>query len=93
LTLWACVVQDTVAFGRALGALLRADLPSLRTLSVGGCQLGDEGLGLLLDGLEANTHLLVLDCQNNDESEAFELDRLKPARLMLWARGRAELDA
>jgi hypothetical protein len=79
--------QDTTAFGRALGALLAANLPSLRALRVYGCRLGDEGLAPLLNGLAANTHLLELDCRNNGNlSEWFERDRLRPALAALAAR-------
>ena len=79
-------VQDSLAFGRALGALLGANLPSLLFLRVNDCRLGDEGLGALLDGLAANTHLRFLQCEHNDLSEAFERDRLAPA-LAALARG------
>jgi hypothetical protein len=73
-------LQDTTAFGRTLGALLAANLPSLRTLRVTACGLGDEGVGPLLDGLAANTHLRELNCfVFNDLSEAFERDQLAPA--------------
>ena len=81
---------DRVAFGRALGALLLANLPSLRALLVYGCFLGDEGLGALLDGLAVNTHLRTLQCTGNNPSEAFARDRLEPALAALAAR--AELD-
>jgi hypothetical protein len=87
LNLRASIVQDTVAFGHALGALLRANLPSLRRLGVSCCELGDEGLAPLLDGLAANTHLRELDCKDNDASEAFERDRLTPALAAQAARG------
>jgi hypothetical protein len=84
-------VQNTAAFGRALGALLRANLPNLRSLHVEGCHLGDEGMAALLDGLAANTHLRTLECGENDLSEAFERDQLEPALAALAAR--AALDA
>jgi hypothetical protein len=77
--------------GRALGALLRADLPNLRILNVNYCGLGDEDLAQLLDGLAANTHLRLLDCGYNNQSEAFQRDRLEPALAALAAR--TELDA
>jgi hypothetical protein len=77
--------------GRALGALLSANLPSLRTLRVNRCLLSDEGLAPLLDGLAANTHLRTLQCRINDPSFDFERDRLAPALAALAAR--AELDA
>ena len=87
-------LQDRAAAGRALGALLAANLPSLRILSVNGCQLGDEGMGPLLAGLVANTHLRELDWSRgggDDLSEAFVRDRLTPALAALAAR--TELDA
>ena len=83
-------VLDTAAFGRALGALLGVNLPSLRNLRVLVEQLGDEALAPLLDGLAANTHLRTLDCWHNDLSEVFKRDRLEPALAALAAR--AQLD-
>jgi hypothetical protein len=77
---------DTAAFGHALGALLAANLPSLRALRVGYCNLGDEGLAPILDGLAANTHLRELSCFYNQPSEAFQRDRLVPALAALAAR-------
>ena len=73
-------VQDNVAAGQAFGALIAANPPSLRALSVRNCRLGDEGLAPLLDSLAAN-----------NMSEVFERDRLLPALAALAAR--AELDA
>jgi hypothetical protein len=85
-------VLDISAFGRALGALLRANLPSLRTLRVLTSLPGEEGLVPLLDGLAANTNLRQLNCDvDNDLSEAFKRDRLDPALAALAAR--AQLDA
>jgi hypothetical protein len=87
LDLWGGIVQDTTAFGHALGALLRANLPSLRTLNVEDCRLGDEGLAPLLDGLAANTHLRELVCvADNLSSVAFLFERLTPALVALAAR-------
>ena len=78
---------DRATVGRALGALLRANPPSLRFLSANGCDLGDEGLAPLLDGLTDNTHLRTLACRiDNRVSDAFELDRLAPALDELAAR-------
>jgi hypothetical protein len=91
LSLTSSRAQDTTAFGQALGGLLSANLPSLRTLRVTACGLGDEALAPLLDGLAANTHLRELDCRYNYPSVAFERDRLAPALAALAAR--AELDA
>ena len=78
--------MHAAAAGQALGALLAADLPSLRTLCVHSCGLGDEGLAPLLDGLAANTHLRELECVGNNLSEAFVRDRLTPALAALAAR-------
>jgi hypothetical protein len=91
LNLTGSHVQDTMAFGRVLGALLGANPPSLRLLHVNYCGLGDEGVAALLDGLSANTHLQMLYCENNNMSEAFRHDRMFPALGAL--RARAELDA
>ena len=92
LTLTNSRAQDTTACGHALGVLLAANLPSLRTLRVNDCRLSDEGVAALLDGLAANTHLRKLaDCRLNGVSEAFKRDQLEPALAALAAR--AELDA
>ncbi len=86
------VFQDVAAAGQAFGALLGANPPSLNYLGVNRCNLGDEGLAPLLDGLAANTHLRTLDCGENDLSEAFERDRLEPALAALETRpGRQRL--
>jgi hypothetical protein len=91
LDLLGSIVQDTAAFGLALGTLL-ADNPSrLRILNVFGCRLGDLGMGRLLAGLAANTHLRMLRCEGNRLSAAFKRDRMEPALAALAAR--AELDA
>jgi hypothetical protein len=60
----------------ALGALVAANTPALRELSVHRCSLRDAGLGPLLDALPANTHLRVLDCSANSLSSAFVRNRL-----------------
>ena len=86
LDFWGGTMLDTAAFGHALGALLAANLPSLRALRVGYCNLGDEGLAPILDGLAANTHLRELSCFYNQPSEAFQRDRLVPALAALAAR-------
>jgi hypothetical protein len=91
LSLTGSRVHDAAAFGRALGALLRVNQPSLRLLHVNFCGLGDEGLAPLLDGLATNTHLRKLNCEINLMSEAFRRDRLAPALAALAAR--AERDA
>ena len=87
LDLCACVAQDTLAFGRSLGALLAANPPSLRHLDVVRCNLGEEGVAAVLDGLAANTHLRTLDCDyQNGLSAAFVRDRLVPAVAVMVAR-------
>ena len=78
------------ALSRALGALLAADPPSLRKLSVAGCSLGDEDVAPLLDGLALNTHLRHFNCEYNDLTEAFERDRVAPALAALAARPAAQ---
>ncbi len=87
LDLWRSVAQNRESAGRALGALLRANLPSLRTLSVHECFLTDEGMAPLLDGLAANTHLRELDCRCfNYTSREFERNRVLPALAVLAER-------
>jgi hypothetical protein len=77
--------QKTAA-GRAIGALLAANPPSLDTLEVTNCELGDLGLRPLLDGLASNTHLRALYCRENNPSEAFMHEWLGPAQRVLAAR-------
>jgi hypothetical protein len=84
-------VHDTLAFGRALGALLAVNRPSFRTLNVDECLLGDDRTAPLLDSLAANTHLRRLQCDEDDLSEEFKRARLVPALAALAAR--AALDA
>ena len=91
LDLGLSVFQDINDAGRAFGALLRSNLPSLRILHVNDSRLGEEAMAALLDGLAANTHLHKLECRLNNVSEAFERDRLAPALVALAAR--AALDA
>ena len=63
----------------ALAALLGADAPALTTLNLSGCELGEEGLGALLDALARNSHLCVLDIRNSDVPAGFMSARLIPA--------------
>ena len=80
-------VQDATAAGRAMGALLAANLPSLHTLNIFSCHLGDDGMAAVLDGLATNTYLHFLSCVvGNDLSQAFERDRLNPAMAALFTR-------
>jgi hypothetical protein len=78
LSLGYDAVNDALA-AAALGALVGANAPMLRTLLVYQCFLGDAGLGPLADALPANTHLRCLAVSGNDVSEAFVRDRLLPA--------------
>jgi Ran GTPase-activating protein (RanGAP) involved in mRNA processing and transport len=63
----------------ALGALVAANAPALQQLNVSNCLLRDAGLGPLVEALRHNTHLRVLNCDENGMSEAFARRRLLPA--------------
>jgi hypothetical protein len=63
----------------ALGALVAANAPALQQLNVSYCELGDAGMGPLVEALRHNTHLHVLSCVRNEMSEAFAHDCLLPA--------------
>jgi hypothetical protein len=65
--------------GAALGALLLANAPALRTFKIVDCGLGDAGLRPVVEALRHNTHLTTLDCRVNATSEAFARNRLLPA--------------
>jgi hypothetical protein len=67
------------ATGTALSKLLLADAPTLQTLRINYCGLGDAGLGPLFLALPRNTHLRTLHCHDNSISEAFTRDVLLPA--------------
>ncbi len=69
------------AAGAALGAVVGANAPALRTLNVAGCRFGDVGMGLLLDALPHNTHLRTLWCWNNGITGGFACERVLPAVL------------
>ena len=74
--------EDRARAGAALCALVAANAPTLKRLTLFACnlhasQLGDEGLG----PLAVNTHLCELDCSRNAMSDAFALERLQPAPL------------
>jgi hypothetical protein len=58
LELWGRL-RDREAAGRAFGALLGANRPNLCALDVTFCDLGEEGMKSLLDGLAANEHALA----------------------------------
>jgi hypothetical protein len=72
---------DRARAGAALGALVAANAPAPMKLDVSQCALSDEGLGPLVDALAANTHLQELTCSGNGVSDAFALERLRPALL------------
>jgi hypothetical protein len=65
--------------GRSLGALVAANAPALQLLVISACELGDAGLGPLVDALASNTHLRTLECQANHITVAFARTRLLPA--------------
>jgi hypothetical protein len=67
------------AAGAVLGAVVAANASALHKLSVANNELGDLGLGPLVDALRHNTHLRTLRCGYIDILEAFARDRLLPA--------------
>jgi Ran GTPase-activating protein (RanGAP) involved in mRNA processing and transport len=73
------VNASTQAIGRALGALVAANAPALEYVNLADCQLGEVGLGPLVEALPANTHLKTLRCYYNGVSAAFARERLLPA--------------
>ena len=74
-------IPDPAAAGAALGAVVAANAPALRSLWIAGTPLGDVGLRPLLDALATNTHLQMLDCRETGMSEDFARDVLLPAVL------------
>ena len=89
LSLDDSVFEDRAAAGHALGALLRANLPNLRSLHLEGCLLEDDGMEPLLDGLEANTHLRQLACGRHIEGLSYRVFvRLARAMARVLARPR-----
>jgi hypothetical protein len=67
------------AAGAALGALVAANSPALRTLCLFQCQLSDAGLAPVFAALHVNTHLRSLNCQYSAVSEPFMRDAVLPA--------------
>lgn len=74
--------------GGAYARLLSANTPALRNLDLSGCSLSVEALGLVFDGLRANTHLVELSCRQNiswreqpaaGRAAAFAAGRVLPA--------------
>ena len=70
---------DRARIGASLGALVANT--RIGSLNLSGCNLGDEGLGLLVDALKISTTLHTLACSDNDISEKFAHQRLRPAIL------------
>ena len=66
--------------------MLARNLPRLRTLCARQCNLGDEGVALLLAGLSANSHLRELEWNENGTSEDFERGIVTPVLEALAAR-------
>jgi hypothetical protein len=71
--------EDRLHAGALLGALVAANSPALKALSVSGCYLSDTGLRPLFEALPGNSHLRTLDCSINRISAAFAADVLLPA--------------
>ncbi len=67
------------AVGAALGALVAANAPALRSLDISGSYLGEQGLLPLLRALPRNTHLRTLKCGYTGVCAAFARDELLPA--------------
>ena len=70
---------EPATMGTALGALVSADAPALKTLMFHGNDLGDDGLAPIVDALPRNSHLLELSLRGNGMSEAFAAEQLLPA--------------
>ena len=80
LTLSMIRLEDPAAAGAALAALLAADAPALKKLTVRECGLGEDGLGAVLDALPRNSHLRELNILDNGVVPAgFMRARLLPA--------------
>jgi hypothetical protein len=71
--------DEAASAGFMLSALLAANAPALRYVSVAKCGLGDAGLAPLARVLQRNTHLERLSCWGNGMSEAFAREQLLPA--------------
>jgi hypothetical protein len=70
--------EHAAAAGAALGALL-STVPSLQHLDVRLCNLGDAGLGPIMDALPRARCLHKLNCSENGMCEAFAREQLLPA--------------
>jgi hypothetical protein len=90
---------QAAAAGAALGALVAANAPALHEVHVDDCELGNVGLGPLVDALPLNTHLRELNLSRNDFTEGFVRNQLAEAvngntslrKLVLFARGDSPL--
>jgi hypothetical protein len=76
---WQTHEAGYAAAGAALGALVAANAPALRTLWLPYCSLEDEGAGALVDALPHNTHLRTLLLTGNNLTPEFGHGRLLPA--------------
>ncbi len=70
--------EHAAAAGAAIGALI-AHSQSLEKLHIHNCDLGDAGMGPIVDALPHARCLHTLNCPNNAMSEAFARERLLPA--------------
>jgi hypothetical protein len=71
--------QHAPALGAALGALVAANAPALHELHLSYSDLGDVGLGPLVDALPLNTHLHSLNLDRIRCTNDFARARLLPA--------------
>jgi hypothetical protein len=69
---------NQAAAGCAFAALIAANATALEELIVSACDLGDEGMGHVIDALRSNTHLRTLKCTDNDMTDEFVRARLLP---------------
>ena len=65
--------HDLPTIGAALGRLVGANSPSLTSLDLYGCGLGEVGLRALFDALQSNTHLRSLECGWNEITHSVAL--------------------
>ena len=72
-------VDDRIAYGAALAALIAADAPALQVLKCACNAFGDGGLAPIVEALPLNHHLQQLDLSWNDMSKEFARHRLLPA--------------
>jgi hypothetical protein len=70
---------DIIIVGAALGALVAANAPALRSLSLMNARINDAGLRPLLDALPSNRRLTELDIRGNRLTQECVRDVLLPA--------------